>query len=269
MKYWILKEMANGLLLLVRGDKMNRFFVDEKNIVDQEIFIDNEDVKHIKNVLRLKVDDEIEVVAKGMVYRTLIKNIESRKVILSIIESKEGQNEAPIDIYLYQGIAKGSKMDMILQKATEIGVKRIYPIETIRTVVKLKGDKKVQSRIERWNQITLESSKQSKRDEIPRVENILDFKELIEHLREAKFAIVPYELEDINTFKAGLAGYDGSESIHIIIGPEGGFDQVEIDQLIEIGVKPVTLGPRILRTETAGIVASTMALYDFGDLGVR
>ena len=248
---------------------MNRFFVNREQVDENNIDIVGEDVRHIKNVLRLRENEEIEIICDGMVYLSKIIEIGSKSVRAEVIDKYKGTNESDVDIYLYQGMAKGNRMDLILQKCTEIGVKKIYPIETHRTIVKLKGDKKINSRLERWNQITLEASKQSKRDIVPSVENIMDFDELCKKLRDEKFVIVPYELESTQGFKEALSDFDGSEPIHIIIGPEGGFEEDEIFRLEEIGAKSVTLGPRILRTETAGVVASTMALYEFGDLGVR
>ena len=248
---------------------MNRFFVKKDDIYEDFIEIKGEDVKHIRNVLRLKEEDKLELVEEEMVYIGEIIEIAHDFVRLKKLDSYPGKNESNVDIYLYQGIAKGSKMDFILQKCTELGVKKFIPLETERTVVMLKGDKKIKSRLERWNQITQEASKQSKRDIVPRVEEIMTIDELCVHLKGAKFSLVPYELEGTRSFKEGLDKFDYSEPIHIIIGPEGGFELEEIKKLEAVGVKAVSLGPRILRTETAGIVSSTMALYEFGDLGVR
>lgn len=248
---------------------MNRFFVENNQINENNIFIKNEDVKHIKNVLRLEKNDEIEIVSDEIVYNVKIASIDSNEIKTEIINSNKGINEPNIDIYLYQGIAKNNNMDLIIQKATEIGVRKIFPLETKRTVVKLKGDKKVNARLDRWNQIALEASKQSKRDKVPVVENIMDFNELVSHLDGKENILIPYELEINNSTKESLNKIDVEKPIHIIIGPEGGFTEEEVEKIINIGGSSITLGPRILRTETAGIVISSIVLYELGDLGVR
>lgn len=248
---------------------MNRFFVNKEQVLDNNIDIINEDVRHIKNVLRLEEDDEIEIVADGIVYRTKIVEIDSKRISTEIISNHKGKNESNLDIFLYQGIAKGSNMDLIIQKATEIGVKKIFPIETNRTVVKLKGDKKIKSRLARWNQISLEASKQSKRDIIPKVENIMDFDELLKYLEGQENILIPYELEENKSTKEALENINIKKPIHIIIGPEGGFEIEEVEGILNIKGQSISLGPRILRTETAGIVASSIVLYELGDLGVR
>lgn len=246
---------------------MNRFFVSPEQIKNENIFIKGADVKHIKDVLRLKVKDKIEVLCNGMVYLAIISDIQNKEVVLDIIETKEGENEPPIDIYLYQGLPKSSKMDLIIQKATEIGVKEIYPVITSRTVVKIKNKKKEENKINRWNKICVEAAKQSKRDLLPKVKNILKFNEMIELLEGQQKILVPYEGEE----KVGLKNVlkdNCSEGIHLIIGPEGGFEIEEINKLKNIGGNIVSLGPRILRTETAGLAVLSILMYELGDMGV-
>src|SRR5699024_11151894 len=170
-----------------------RFFVPLEQIKDEKIVIKGEDVNHIKYVLRLKINDKIEVVCNGVVYLSTISFIKNNEIVVDILETKVGDNEPPIDIYLYQGLPKSSKMDFIIQKATEIGVKKIYPIITERTVVKIKNSKKEENKVNRWNKICTEAAKQSKRDNIPKVNNILKFNEIIELLREDENILVPYE----------------------------------------------------------------------------
>lgn len=246
---------------------MHRFFVGQDQIFNDIIEIYGKDVKHIKDVLRIKEGEEIEVSSHGITYICQIISFEKNKVNTQILEKTVGQNEAPIDIVLYQGLAKGSKMDLIFQKCTELGVKKFYPLATRRSVVKIKDIKKEETKVERWNAIVDEAAKQSKRDMLPMVESILTLDDMIEQLKDEDNIIVAYENEErltIKDIKDDLTG----EKIHIIIGPEGGFDPEEIEGLKSIGAKIVSLGPRILRTETAGIVASTIFLYELGDLGV-
>ncbi|MDR7857110.1 RsmE family RNA methyltransferase [Tissierella sp.] len=244
---------------------MHRFFVEKEQVMDSIIEIIGNDVKHIKDVIRLKIGENIEVSSEGITYTCLIESISKDRITSKIIDKTKGTHESSIDIILYQGLAKGSKMDMIIQKCTEIGIKEFYPVATHRSIVKIKDIKKEQSKVERWNSIADEAAKQSKRDILPKVQNIISFNEIIDLLKNEKNIIVPYEDEKANTMKSKLQTIrDGK--IHIIIGPEGGFEPYEIEKLKSIGGEIVTLGPRILRTETAGIVASTIVLYEHGDI---
>lgn len=247
---------------------MNRFFVDKDQIIGDRIEILGKDVKHIKDVLRLKNKDKIEIISDNKTYICEIEEISPDIVKASILNSFEGKNEPPIDIILYQAIAKGDKMDFIIQKSTEIGVKEIYPILTNRTIVKIKDKKREQKKVERWETIAEEAAKQSKRDTIPLVNNIISYNEMIDILKGEENVIIPYEMEKTNTLKETLKDTKDGK-IHIIIGPEGGFEEEEIEMIKKIGGKPVSLGPRILRTETAGLVVIAITLYELGDLGVR
>lgn len=247
---------------------MNRFFICKDQIIGDRIEIIGKDVKHIRDVLRLKNKDRIEILSENRTYICEILEINSDVVLVSILDSFEGKNEPPIDIILYQGIAKGDKMDFIIQKCTEIGVKEIYPIVTNRTIVKIKDKRKEQKKVERWKTIAEEAAKQSKRDTIPIVNNIITYNEMIHILDGEENIIVPYEMERMNTLKKAFKDIKNG-NIHIIIGPEGGFEEKEINAILNIGGKPISLGPRILRTETAGIVVISITLYELGDLGVR
>lgn len=246
---------------------MHRFFVDKEQIIDDTIEIIGPDVKHIRDVLRLRVGEEVEISSEGFTYISKIESLEKSKVIASILDKSKGINEPPIEIILYQGLAKGSKMDVIIQKGTEVGIKTFYPLATSRSIVKINDIKKEQSKVERWNTIADGAAKQSKRDLIPKVENVISFKDMINLLKDAENIIVPYEDEKANGIKCDLQNITGNK-IHLIIGPEGGFDPSEIEKLKELGASIVTLGPRILRTETAGLVAAAVILYELGDLGV-
>lgn len=246
---------------------MHRFFVEKEQIKDSTIEIVGSDVKHIKDVIRLRIEEEIEISSNGITYSCEIQSISKDKIIAKIIDKKKGTNESPIELILYQGLAKGSKMDEIIQKGTEVGIKEFYPVATHRSIVKIKDIKKEESKVERWNSIADEAAKQSKRDFLPKVQNVISFDEMIILLKDEKNIIVPYEDEKANGIKSKLQAIDDG-NIHIIIGPEGGFEPYEIEKLKSIGAEIVTLGPRILRTETAGVVAATIVLYELGDLGV-
>ena len=246
---------------------MHKFFVEKNQIDHMNINITGKDLIHIKNVLRLKPMDKIEVSCDGNNYLSEIVEITKESVKTKIINSSVGDRESSIEITLFQGLAKGSKMDLIIQKCVEIGVKDFYAIETDRAVVKINDKKKEKSKLQRWQTIAEEAAKQSKRDYIPKVKGIISFQEMLDILDEENNIIVPYENEDNLSIKDGLKSVKGNK-VNLIIGPEGGFEDDEIKSLETIGASIVTLGPRILRTETAGFVASTIILYELGDLGV-
>lgn len=246
---------------------MHKFFVDESQIEGINIKIIDKDVKHIRDVLRLKLNSNIIISSNNINYLCEIANIEKHEIISRIISKSEGVSEPQVEIILYQGLSKGNKMDFILQKGTEIGVKDFYPVATNRSIVKISELKKEQGKLDRWNLITEEAAKQCKRDYIPKVNGILSFDDMIKLLDKEENIIVAYENEDGLTIGQGLKQISANK-IHLIIGPEGGFEEEEIEKLKQIGAKIVTLGHRILRTETAGFVASTIILYELGNLGV-
>lgn len=246
---------------------MHKFFIEKNQIMGDNITILGSDVKHIKDVLRLRINDQIEISCDGINYLCQISFIEKSNIQLNIKDKWEGKAESKVDIILFQGLSKGNKMEFIFQKGTEIGMKDFYPTITNRSIVKIKDINKEQSKVERWNAIVEEAAKQSKRDYIPKVENIVSFKDMIEILKDKSNIIVPYEDEKVITIREGLSNLS-DEPIYIVIGPEGGFEKEEIEKLKEIGAKIVTLGPRILRTETAGIVTATIILYEVGNIGV-
>lgn len=249
---------------------MHRFFVDKKNINNDQVIINGDDVKHIKNVLRLTIDDEITVCdGENWDYLLKIENIENNEVIGTVINKEKSKGEPPVEVVLYQGLPKSSKMDLIIQKATELGIKKIVPVITERTVVKIQNQKKENNKLERWNRIAIEAAKQCRRGELPLVDNIIGFKQMINEVKE-DFVIVPYENERKIGTKEVLQDYKnhGRKRISIMIGPEGGFEEEEISRLIDIGAKSISLGPRILRTETAGFTALAIVMYELGDIGV-
>ncbi len=247
---------------------MHRFFVDKENIQDDKIMVIGDDVKHIKNVLRLMEGDIISLCDKlGTDYTAEISDLSKEKIICRILERKVSETEPPIEVILYQGIPKSTKMDLIIQKNTELGVSKIIPVITDRTVVKIQDRKKEEKKLERWNKVTEEAAKQSKRGIVPEVYQILTFEEMLKALKNDGLIIVPYENEENIGIKEVLKS-ETSKKINIVIGPEGGFEQKEIESLKAIGSKIVSLGPRILRTETAGFITSAIVLYELGDLGV-
>lgn len=243
---------------------MHRFFVDKEQIQDNNIIITGSDIRHIRDVLRLELGNKIMLVSQGHNYICQIGDFNNKYITTNILEDFPGKQEPDLDIILYQGIAKGDKMDYIIQKNVELGVKEFYPISTHRTIVRFKDEKRKENRVKRWRAISEEAAKQSKRDIIPQINNIIDFNEMIKILKDEENILVPYEGEKSFSLKE-LRGLK-VDKVHIIIGPEGGFEDGEIAALEGIGGKILTLGPRILRTETAGLVVSSILLYEFGGL---
>ncbi|MGO1370020.1 16S rRNA (uracil(1498)-N(3))-methyltransferase [Senegalia sp. (in: firmicutes)] len=248
---------------------MNRFFVNIDNIKDENIIIDNkDDLKHMKNVLRLKENEKIEI-SDGLdnEYIVQIKNITDEFIETLILEKTDIKRESNINITLYQGYPKSSKMEFIIQKATELGVKRIVPIITDRTIVKINNNKKEEKKLERFEKIAFEAAKQSKRGIIPEVPQIMSLESAVKEMQKNNsFIIVPYENENKIYIKEVLKKTK-EKDISIIIGPEGGFSESEIKKLQEIGASIVSLGPRILRTETAGLTLISIIMYQLGDVG--
>jgi 16S rRNA (uracil1498-N3)-methyltransferase len=236
---------------------MNRFFVE--SIENESAVLSGGDYKHCKSVLRLKEESEIFLVCNGKEYVGIIKYYEDNKVICKILSQTGHEREADIKINLYQCMPKADKMEMIIQKNVELGVYRIIPLISMRTVVKLSEKHKTIKKLERWNKISEEAAKQSMRNIVPLVDNILTFDEMISRFKQSKqLLIVPYENEN----NLRLKDLDlKSDEINLLIGPEGGFDPKEIEKLETINTEIVTLGPRILRTETAALVANSVIMY--------
>ncbi|CEP79493.1 16S rRNA (uracil(1498)-N(3))-methyltransferase [Paraclostridium sordellii] len=247
---------------------MDRFFVEKKNVnlENNTCIIEGEDVKHISKVLRCRVGEELEICDNdNNEYICEITNIDKSEVQLNIIDKVDIKRESDLKIKVYQGLPKGPKMEIILQKLTEVGVDEIILVQTKRTVVKVE-DKKEDKKIERWERIIYEAAKQSKRGKIPKLKGILSFKEALSDMYKNDLNIAPYENERTKSIKQAIKGQD-INNIGIFVGPEGGFEDTEIKAIEDIGGQAVSLGPRILRTETASLVASSIVLYELSDLG--
>ena len=244
---------------------MFRYFTSEEEINDDIVKIEGTDAKHLKNTLRAQIDEEVSIVTDEGEYVANIVDFENDSIICKIKFKTDINNEASIHITLCQGLPKQAKMEDIIQQNVEVGVKSFIPLITERTVVKLNEKSRELKKLDRWRKIAHESSKQSKRNIVPTVEDILTVNELINKIKdEGARIIVPYELEGNKTIKEALA--DKNDKYYVIIGPEGGFDEKEIKKFQEIGADIVTLGKRILRTETAGIVASSVILYECDEM---
>lgn len=243
---------------------MPRFFVTRSQVQNDEIVIQGNDVNHIKNVLRMSPGDELSLSdGEGMDYFCKIKSIEREEVRLSIKNSWISYVELPVKLYLFQGLPKGDKMELIIQKAVELGAFEIIPVRTKRAIVKL-DDKKEAKKIARWQQIAESGAKQSGRGLIPEIKSVMGFSEALAYAKSLDAALIPYEkAEGIQKTREIVRGLKGKKSVGIFIGPEGGFDEKEVEEALKMGVVPVTLGRRILRTETAGLTMLSILMFEF------
>jgi len=243
---------------------MYQFFIQPDSIKEEEIWIaDPQDVNHIRNVLRMKKGEKVSLCceAKGKEYICSIEEIESDIVKAAIIDINGESRELPVKITLFQGLPKSDKMEFIIQKAVELGVAEIVPMATKRAVVKLDA-KKAAKKVSRWNTIALSAAKQAKRGIIPEVREVRNFKDILEEVQDIEFMLVPYEeAKGMQASKELISQAKGKKSIGIIIGPEGGFEKEEIEQLKAAGGQTMSLGKRILRTETAGMTVLSILMF--------
>ncbi len=243
---------------------MPRFFVTSDQIHGEEIIITGSDVNHIKNVLRMECGAKLEICdGNGCDYDCVIKALDKDAVYLQVNTSEESLVELDTKLYLFQGLPKADKMELIIQKAVELGVYAIVPTITARTIVKL-DDKKEAKKLSRWQQIAESAAKQSGRAIIPEVMTPISFKEALKRVKEMDAGIIPYEkAEGMDAARDLVAGLKDKKSIGIFIGPEGGFEESEIAAAMEAGVRPMSLGRRILRTETAGLAILSILMFEF------
>ncbi len=255
--------VCNSQKTVKKDDYMYHFFVDNNNISDKEIIITGSDVNHIKNVLRLRENDKILISdGQGSDFYCIISEINNEEIVTTIESRLEESNELPSKIYLFQGLPKNDKMELIIQKAVELGAYEIIPVAMKNCVVKL-DSKKETSKLKRWEAIAESAAKQSKRCIIPSIHNVLNFKQAIEYASELDINIVPYENQKgIDETRRVVDSIEPGQSIGIFIGPEGGFDEKEIEYAISQSFIPLTLGRRILRTETAGLAMLSILMYN-------
>ena len=232
---------------------MYHFFVGEEQISGENAYIEGSDVKHIVNVLRMKTGEKLLISVKGdWDYLCKIVDIETDRVNLKVLESME-QRELPVNITLLQGIPKSDKLEMIIQKAVELGVSEIIPVKTKRVVVKIE-EKKLSAKLNRWNAIAESAAKQSKRSIIPKILEPQSIDNALEIVKDFDVKLIPYENADsIEKTRRILDNMDKTGNIAVFIGPEGGFEEAEVKKSTDSGFEVITLGKRILRTETAGL----------------
>ena len=248
---------------------MPKFFVNSEQINNNEIKIIGNDVNHIKNVLRLSINDKIKICDKDehVNYNCRISNIDNEYVITQIIDEEKSNVEAKTQIHVFQGLPKGDKLEFIIEKLTETGVKELTPVAMKRSVVKLQ-EKDKQKKMVRWNKIAEVAAKQSGRDEILKINDVINYKNIFNYLKDYDIVLLAYEKEEKLTLKKALSKLDKTKEnkVAVLIGPEGGFDDIEIEQAKQNSlVNIITLGKRILRTETAPLVISSNILYELED----
>ncbi|MDO5292177.1 MAG: 16S rRNA (uracil(1498)-N(3))-methyltransferase [bacterium] len=247
---------------------MNLFYVNASQIEENHITIIGTDVNHIKNVLRMKHEEELMVCdCEDTNYLCKINEFQEKEIILDIIEKKPCETELKTKIYLFQGLPKSDKMELIIQKAVELGVYEVIPVAMKRSIVKIEDKKKEKKKLERWQAIAESAAKQSKRGVIPSVHTVMSYKEALAYARDFDLKLFPYENADgMNKSRELVKNASDTKSIGIFIGPEGGFDDAEIEAVKEIGGEVITLGKRILRTETAGFTILSILMFELDSI---
>ncbi|MBE6013707.1 16S rRNA (uracil(1498)-N(3))-methyltransferase [Anaeropeptidivorans aminofermentans] len=243
---------------------MPRFFISSESVEDGSFTPFPDDIKHIVNVLRMKEGELLTLCdSKGFDYKCRIKDISKNSISLELISKNKSVSEPEVKITLYQGIPKQDKMELIIQKAVELGIYRIVPVDTERAIVSLKG--KEDKKISRWQKIAESASKQSGRGIVPEIAQVMTFKEAVSEASKERLSFIPYELEEEKLLSNIIRGFSG-ESMSYFIGPEGGFSEKEVELAREHEIIPVSLGKRILRTETAGLAVLSAIMYELGEL---
>ncbi len=238
---------------------MYNFFVKKENFLGDKVKIDGADFNHIKNVLRMKQAEQFLVSFDGKSSLCELDCFDDDCAIAKVIDKDFNDTSLPIEIYLFQGLPKSDKLELVIQKAVELGVHQIIPVQMERCIAKIENNK-VKQKTERFNSIAESSAKQSKRTIIPTVSEPLSFKNALEMAKGLDLLLIPYENEQgILSTKNALSKIKSGDKVGILIGPEGGFSQNEIDLAREVGLS-ISLGKRILRTETASITALSMLM---------
>ncbi|MCL5935023.1 MAG: 16S rRNA (uracil(1498)-N(3))-methyltransferase [Bacillota bacterium] len=246
---------------------MPRFFVRPEQIKESTAIISGPDVKHITRVLRMAAGDPLILLdGTGAVYQAVIREINKEEILCQLLEQTTAHTEPTLKVTLVQGLPKGDKMETIIQKCTELGVHRIVPLAAGRSVVKLEG-KKAAERQERWQRVAVEAAKQCRRAGVPEVQRLSRWDEVLNGIPSDALVLMPWEDEKRQSLREVLQGVAAPSEVYLFIGPEGGFEPEEAARIGEKGFHRVTLGSRILRTETAGPAALTMVLYHYGELG--
>ena len=242
---------------------MYRFFVEPEQVGEKEITITGSDVNHIKNVLRMKPEETILISSgESLEYTCYIRELKEEEIIAHIMYVQESGYELPSRLYLFQGLPKSDKMELIIQKAVELGVHEIIPVASKRAVVKL-DEKKEEKKRTRWQAISESAAKQSKRMYVPEVKKVMSFSQAVEYAGQLDVVLVPYELaKGMGETREIIGKIKKGQSVGIFIGPEGGFEETEVEMAVEkANAKAITLGKRILRTETAGLTVLSILMF--------
>ena len=241
---------------------MQQFFAEPSWITESEILIRGADLNHMKNVLRMKVGEDVRINdGQGTTYLCCLNRYEKDQAVLDVFRKLDTETELPSEIILFQGLPKGDKMEWIVQKSVELGAHKIVPFSAKRSVVNL-DEKKAVKKQERWQLIAKGAAEQSGRGVIPEVCGVCSFTEALEQAESLDVVLIPYELEEgmAETVRV-IEQIEPGQSVGIFIGPEGGFEEAEVLRAKEKGARPVTLGKRILRTETAGLTTLSILMY--------
>ncbi len=246
---------------------MPKFFVPSGNVQDEHIIIEGGDVAHITRVLRLSVGDTVTVCdSSGSDYEARIATVEQNRLTCDIISKQKCASEPEIKVTLFQGVPKGSKMEYIIQKTTELGIHEIVPVKLARCVSRVESKKDEIKKLDRWQKIAEAAAKQSGRGIIPEIKPFMTLDEVVNASSGFDLFFAPYECEEKQTLREVLLSKTDVKSIGFLIGPEGGFDITEAEKIKKALLPTVTLGKRILRTETAGEAVLTMIMYELGDI---
>ena len=242
---------------------MHHFFVTPQQISGDKIRIEGGDVNHMKNVLRMKLHEKAEISdGESRTYLCEVEAYEEDVAVLHILEEMEADTEPASKLYLFQGLPKSDKMELIVQKAVELGVYQVIPVTMKRSVVRL-DDKKAAKKADRWNSIAESAAKQAGRNRIPEVTMPLSYKEALKMAEELDVILLPYELAGgMEATREVIRQIKSGQSVGIFIGPEGGFEPEEVDVAVSKGAKVITLGKRILRTETAGLATLAVLMFE-------
>lgn len=242
---------------------MHHFFVTPQQISGDKIRIEGGDVNHMKNVLRMKLHEKAEISdGESRTYLCEVEAYEEDVAVLHILEEMEADTEPASKLYLFQGLPKSDKMELIVQKAVELGVYQVIPVAMKRSVARL-DDKKAAKKADRWNSIAESAAKQAGRNRIPEVTMPLSYKEALKMAEELDVTLLPYELAGgMEVTREVIRQIKSGQSVGIFIGPEGGFEPEEVDAAVSMGAKVITLGRRILRTETAGLATLAVLMFE-------
>ena len=245
---------------------MSRYFINSNQILNNSISIVGDDYLHLRKVLRAVKGDTITVCCDGYDYTAVISEIGNNYILADIADKVENKTEPELKVTLFQGLPKADKMELIIQKCIELGVSEIVPVITERSIVRINTVKDADTKISRWQKIALEAAKQCNRGVIPEVARPVKFSEAVQMAAQKDLSIIPYEKESSTGFRGIASKCQNVKSAAIYIGPEGGFTEQEIELAESRGIRKTTLGPRILRTETAGMVALSLMMYELGDV---